>query len=240
MRRALAAAPTLFRFGVGRVMQAMGVPDLPGNAGQQAAAFARQPPRLVPACAAEQAELPSAFAQAQALTILGDRPLVVLTAKANVDSKPGWATAQDQMAALSTNSRHTVADMDHVAFLHRPGRCRAVRDRHQRRRHRRPHPRRGGRPLTSSYPAVRETALEPPAPGHLTLPGDRRGPDATTLHRRRRPGERPATPGGPLRSQFVMDPSAKTHHAGRPADVPRATASSVSAQPGPSQAADLH
>ena len=68
----------------------------------------------------EQAQLPTAFAQAQALTSLGDRPLVVLTAKANVDSKPGWATAQDQMAALSTNSRHTVADMDHVGFLHSP------------------------------------------------------------------------------------------------------------------------
>ena len=47
-------------------------------------------------------------------------PLVVLTAKANVDSKPGWATAQEQLAALSSNSRHTVADMDHVGFLHDP------------------------------------------------------------------------------------------------------------------------
>ena len=119
MRRALAAAPTLFRFGVGHLMQALGVPDLPGNAGQQAAAFADSP-RGWSGMRAEQVELPTAFAQAQALTTLGDRPLVVLTAKANVDSKPGWATAQDQMAALSTNSRHTVADMDHVGFLHNP------------------------------------------------------------------------------------------------------------------------
>jgi pimeloyl-ACP methyl ester carboxylesterase len=119
MRRALAAAPTLFRFGVGHMMQALGVPDLPGNAGQQAAAFADSP-RGWAATRAEQVELPTAFAQAQALSTLGDRPLVVLTAKANVDSKPGWATAQDRMAALSTNSRHTVSDMDHVGFLHNP------------------------------------------------------------------------------------------------------------------------
>lgn len=119
MRRVLTAAPTLFRFGVGHVMQAMGVPDLPGDAGRQAAAFADSPRGWV-GMRAEQAELPTAFAQAQALTSLGDRPLVVLTAKANVDSKPGWATAQDQMTALSTNSRHTVADMDHVGFLHNP------------------------------------------------------------------------------------------------------------------------
>jgi hypothetical protein len=69
---------------------------------------------------AEQLALPTAFAQAQALTTLGNRPLVVLTAKANVDTKPGWSTAQDQLAALSTNSRHTVVDMDHVGFLHNP------------------------------------------------------------------------------------------------------------------------
>lgn len=119
MRRGLAAVPTLFRFGVGHMMQALGVPDLPGNAGQQAAAFADSP-RGWAGMRAEQAELPVAFAQSQALTSLGGRPLVVLTAKANVDSKPGWATAQDQMAALSTNSRHTVADMDHVGFLHNP------------------------------------------------------------------------------------------------------------------------
>ena len=119
MRRVLAAAPTLFRFGVGHVLAAMATPDLPGNAGRQAATFADSP-RGWTAMRAEQAELPTAFAQAQALTTLGSRPLVVLTAKANVDAKPGWATAQDQMAALSTNTRHTVADMDHVGFLHNP------------------------------------------------------------------------------------------------------------------------
>ena len=44
----------------------------------------------------------------------------MLTAKDNVDSKPGWGTAQDQMAALSTNSRHTVEDLSHVGLLTDP------------------------------------------------------------------------------------------------------------------------
>lgn len=69
---------------------------------------------------AEQSTLPAAFRQAQALTTLGATPLVVLTAKDNVDHKPGWATAQDQLAALSTNTRHTVADLTHMAFLEDP------------------------------------------------------------------------------------------------------------------------
>jgi pimeloyl-ACP methyl ester carboxylesterase len=119
MRRVLAAAPTLFRFGVGHALEALDTRALPGNAGQQAAAFANSP-RGWAGVRAEQVELPTAFVQAQALTNLGNLPLVVLTAKDNVDAKPGWSTAQDQMAALSSNSRHTVADTDHVGFLHDP------------------------------------------------------------------------------------------------------------------------
>ena len=61
-----------------------------------------------------------ALYQAQALTTFADIPLVVLTAKANVDAKPGWGTAQDQMAALSTNSRHTVENQSHVGLLTDP------------------------------------------------------------------------------------------------------------------------
>jgi pimeloyl-ACP methyl ester carboxylesterase len=119
MRRVLAGAPTVFRFGVGHLLAAVNAPALPGNAGEQAAAFADSP-RGLRGMRAEQAALPDTFRQAQALTTLGDTPLVVLTAKDNVDRKPGWGTAQDQLAALSTNSRHTVANLDHVAFLHDP------------------------------------------------------------------------------------------------------------------------
>jgi len=119
MRRVLAVAPTVFRFGVGHALSAMSTPSLPGVAGAQVSAFANSP-RGWTNMRAEQAALPEAFRQAQALTTLGSTPLVVLTAKDNVDRKPGWSAAQEQMAALSTNSRHTVADLTHVAFLDEP------------------------------------------------------------------------------------------------------------------------
>jgi pimeloyl-ACP methyl ester carboxylesterase len=119
MRRALAVAPTLFRFGIGHINRAMNTPTLPGTAGEQASVFANNP-RGMRNMRAEQSALPDAFRQAQALTTLGASPLVVLTAKDNVDHKPGWGTAQDQLAALSTNTRHTVANLDHMAFLEDP------------------------------------------------------------------------------------------------------------------------
>lgn len=120
MRRALAVAPTLFRFGVGAALEATtAAPPLPGNAGAQVSAFTNSP-RGWANTRAEQAALPLAFRQAQALTTLGDTPLVVLTAKDNVDAHPGWAAAQDQMAALSSRSRHTVADQSHVGLLTDP------------------------------------------------------------------------------------------------------------------------
>src|SRR3954447_11551817 len=118
-RRALTVAPTLFRFGIGHITQAMATPALPGTAGEQASVFANSP-RGMRNMRAEQTALPEAFRQAQALTTLGATPLVVLTAKDNVDHRQGWGTAQNQLAALSTNARHTVADLDHMPFLQDP------------------------------------------------------------------------------------------------------------------------
>ena len=118
MRRVLAVLPTLFRFGIGHLTQAM-APSAPGTAAAQAATFANSP-RGMRNMRAEQAALREAFTQAQALTSLGTTPLVVLTAKDNVDQKPGWGSAQDQLAQLSTNSRHTVANLDHMGFLDDP------------------------------------------------------------------------------------------------------------------------
>jgi pimeloyl-ACP methyl ester carboxylesterase len=119
MRRVLAPAPTLFRFGVGHLIGALSTPVLPGAAGEQVSVFANSP-RGMANMRAEQAALPDTFRQAQALSTLGTTPLIVLTAKDNVDHKPGWGAAQDQLAALSTNARHTVADLDHVALLTDP------------------------------------------------------------------------------------------------------------------------
>jgi hypothetical protein len=65
----------------------------------------------------EMAAMPAMFAQAQALTTLGDRPLVVVTATESLQTIPGWSAAQDRMAALSTTSSHRVADFTHMALL---------------------------------------------------------------------------------------------------------------------------
>lgn len=52
----------------------------------------------------EIAALPAALEQAQALTSLGDRPLIVVTAGSG--QQAGWLAAQDQMAELSTSTIH--------------------------------------------------------------------------------------------------------------------------------------
>jgi len=54
----------------------------------------------------ELAALPSALQQAQALTSLGDRPLIVVTAGSG--QQAGWLAAQDSMTSLSTSSVHRV------------------------------------------------------------------------------------------------------------------------------------
>src|SRR4029453_5041049 len=60
----------------------------------------------------EFSQIRTTITEAQALTTLGDRPLIVLTAEK--DAQGGWMSAQDKLAALSTNSVHrTLANADH-------------------------------------------------------------------------------------------------------------------------------
>ena len=61
----------------------------------------------------EFSQIRTTMTEAQSLTTLGDRPLVVLTAEK--DAEGGWTAAQDELAALSTNNVHrTLADADHA------------------------------------------------------------------------------------------------------------------------------
>jgi hypothetical protein len=69
----------------------------------------------------EVSVIPEVFAQAQALTTLDDRPLAVLTASENSVGIDGWAGAQDQLAALSTNSIHRTVDSSHTGLLEDTG-----------------------------------------------------------------------------------------------------------------------
>jgi pimeloyl-ACP methyl ester carboxylesterase len=60
--------------------------------------------------------LPTTLLEAQALTSLGSRPLVVVTALSGADT--GWAEAQDRLVSLSTNAKHVVlASATHVSII---------------------------------------------------------------------------------------------------------------------------
>ena len=65
----------------------------------------------------EHSRLRDTFAQAQALTTFDPKPIAVVTSSQNANGTTGWAAAQDQMATLSTNSTHWIADTSHVGLL---------------------------------------------------------------------------------------------------------------------------
>lgn len=96
-RRIYALFPTISRTGLSR-LTGLGTPD------------------QVTADRNEFFELPTAFRQARALTTLGSKPLVVLTAGRG--QQTGWPAAQNKLARLSTNHAHrTVRDATHAALL---------------------------------------------------------------------------------------------------------------------------
>jgi pimeloyl-ACP methyl ester carboxylesterase len=112
----LAVLPSLARLGIAQLLPRSFWSSLPEPAAGQIQAFASSP-RGFQNMAAESAAMPTLFGQAQALTTLGDTPLMIVTASESVQAIDGWSAAQDRMAALSTNSGHRVADSTHVALL---------------------------------------------------------------------------------------------------------------------------
>jgi pimeloyl-ACP methyl ester carboxylesterase len=110
----IALLPSLARLGIGQLAPAAS--SLAEPAATQVHAFGTSP-RGLRNVRDEMAAMPAMFAQAQALTTLGDRPLVVVTATESLQTIPGWSAAQDRMAALSTTSSHRVADTTHMALL---------------------------------------------------------------------------------------------------------------------------
>jgi len=65
----------------------------------------------------EQSVYPDVFEQAQALTSLDDKPLVVVSATESHEGTKGWPDAQDQLATLSTNSRLRIVEATHEGVL---------------------------------------------------------------------------------------------------------------------------
>jgi pimeloyl-ACP methyl ester carboxylesterase len=114
MRRGYALMPTLSRLGVGQLVP--GISHLPASDAERVDAVTSAP-QAYRSQRDELSVLPEVFAQAQALTTLGDRPLAVLTASATSTATDGWVGAQDQLAELSPNSVHRTIDSTHTGLL---------------------------------------------------------------------------------------------------------------------------
>jgi pimeloyl-ACP methyl ester carboxylesterase len=116
MRRAYGVLPTLARLGLGVVLTGSHLPA--GDAAPVDAMAAT--PRAGRNARDELSVLPVVFRQAQALTSLGDRPLVVLTSAENARDTDGWTGAQERMAALSTNAVRREAATSHAGIVEDP------------------------------------------------------------------------------------------------------------------------
>jgi pimeloyl-ACP methyl ester carboxylesterase len=114
-RRVIALFPSLARAGIARPTLGTGFATLPPDARDQLRTFAASP-RELRANRNEFLELPTVFEQAKALKSLGTKPLAVLSA--DQDQQRGWATAQEELAQLSSNSDHRTAQgSTHSALL---------------------------------------------------------------------------------------------------------------------------
>src|SRR2546422_4640252 len=116
IRRASALFPSLARLGVFRLANQF-APDplpIPTRDEERAVISTANLNRIQ---RDEFAELPMTLTEAAALTTLGDRPLIVVTAVKGAQT--GWLPLQDRMTGLSTNSAHRVlADTDHPGLIH--------------------------------------------------------------------------------------------------------------------------
>ena len=116
IRRVSALFPSLARTGAFRLVGRF-VPDgLPVRS--------REEERAVAATASlnriqrdEFAELPNTLREATALTTIGDRPLVVVSAAEGAQT--GWLPLQARLAGLSSNSAHRILPNDnHPGLIH--------------------------------------------------------------------------------------------------------------------------
>jgi pimeloyl-ACP methyl ester carboxylesterase len=120
MMRLYGVMPTLERLGVGRLVPNVFANEVPGEAGRQAHTFSTSP-RDARAARDEVATYRRAFAQAQGLTTLGSKPLIVISASETLAGTDGWAAAQRQLAALSDNSSYRTVRSSHGGLLDHGG-----------------------------------------------------------------------------------------------------------------------
>jgi len=116
MRRLLPVLPSLARLGALQLTPPSASSALTPSAAAQVQRFATSP-RGASGMRDEHSRLRDTFAQAQALTTFDPKPIAVVTSGQNANGTTGWAAAQDQLAALSTNSTHSTVDTSHVGLL---------------------------------------------------------------------------------------------------------------------------
>jgi pimeloyl-ACP methyl ester carboxylesterase len=119
MQRLYGVSPTLARLGITRLVPTLSANEIPGDAGKQAGIFSVRP-RDLRTARDELSTYHRTFAQAQALTTLGSKPLVVVSASDTLAHTVGWPTAQDQLTALSRNASHRTAQSTHQGLLDHP------------------------------------------------------------------------------------------------------------------------
>jgi pimeloyl-ACP methyl ester carboxylesterase len=113
MRRGYAVLPGLARMGAGGLVAAGS--GYPAEVADRLHAMTSTP-RAARNARDEITTVPRLFEQAQALTTLGDLPLVVFTASEQLGTD-GWAAAQDELAELSTNRAHRKVDSSHQGLV---------------------------------------------------------------------------------------------------------------------------
>jgi pimeloyl-ACP methyl ester carboxylesterase len=119
IRRITALFPSLARLGVGRLAYPSAGSALPPQAWAETRALLSSGSHNRGYRDAVVG-LEAALSQAQALTSLGDEPLVVVTAAE--DPHAGWLPLQEEMAGLSTNSSHRVLeDATHASLIEDQG-----------------------------------------------------------------------------------------------------------------------
>jgi pimeloyl-ACP methyl ester carboxylesterase len=119
IRSTYALGPSLARVGLMRLLYVSVPSDLPPEAWAEARASMSTATHNR-GVRDDVVGLKAALAQAQALTTLGDRPLIVVTAAK--DAHEGWLPLQEKMSALSTNSVHRVIqDATHTTLIEDQG-----------------------------------------------------------------------------------------------------------------------
>ena len=101
LRRGMALAPSLARTGALRLFYKTALAGLPPEARDEVRVGWSRPSQYR-SLRDELVALPQALIESQALTSIGDKPLIVVTAEK--DAMAGWLPLQEEMTGLSTNS----------------------------------------------------------------------------------------------------------------------------------------